>query len=65
MQTRHFLSDSDYDRAVEYHQVVTVSAVMQALEKESVFVTRLKKTHTEPTVRDTVYSLFSTKLKAV
>lgn len=42
MLTRHFLSHSDYGCGVEY-QVVTVSAVMQALEKESVFVTRVKK----------------------
>lgn len=34
------------------YQVVTVSAVMQGLEKESVFVTRVRKNHTEPTVRD-------------
>lgn len=47
---RHCLPDSDYDCAVEY-QVVTVSAVMQALEKESILVTRVKKT-TEPTVQD-------------
>lgn len=63
MLTRHFLSDSDYDWVVEY-QVVTVSAVMWALQKESVFVTRIKKTHTEPTVRDN-HLFFSTKLKVV
>lgn len=40
MQTRYFVSDPDYGCAVEY-QVLTVSAVMQTVEKESVFVTRV------------------------
>lgn len=61
MQTRHFLSD--YDCAVEY-QVVTVSAVMQALEKESVFVTRVTKNHTEPTVRDNCLQAFFYKAES-